>query len=102
MTEPNPQENAGKPSARLSGSARAKRMLQRDWLQMHKENKALRACLDQMRQLVWEHHSATIMSELIATCPVCVCKRWSDLLDQAAKLTAPITKGQAPPDPSEL
>lgn len=45
-------------------------------------------CINDLRQLVWEHHSSAIMKTDIIICPLCDCKRWANVLDEAERLVA--------------
>ena len=57
---------------------------------LNRENEDLRQLVSGLSQLVWEHHSSTIMRPSV--CPACSDSKWSKLLDMARGAKSPNDK----------
>lgn len=61
----------------------------------------LRKIIDELRWLIIEHHSYTVMSREHWICPKCTMKKYDKLLNRAAKAGAQhndkLTDGEQPP-----
>jgi hypothetical protein len=89
MNTPKPDQRgpAAAGSSPSTGSAIARDMIQLDWLAMHRENQRLIGIIRNLREIVWNHHSSTVM--LPDVCPVCTDPKIKWALDIADAAISP-------------